>query len=311
MPPDAQVKIEDRVITEFGKYMSDVVSNPYAFGMYGSRLCLKSKSIISKCPQDFLRMNGNVVHVRFDGGEDDNFVQISRNGRNGLAFVVDRSYNDLGRVLGFSLVNFIKGHGSDFSVYLASSELCKGSGHNGDGGGESVNNLFLYVINQKNNRSLSVEDYYALENRNVNNVFTVNDIITDVGKYIAGLKNNAVDKKTLQDIVRKDEEKRGIIFKEGLKNLKDGELALEVEDAGFKVWYPGPAGINAQWDHKYFHHDYEKDPIQNVESFRRLFEETAYIVLKKAGDKRIKLEIIAKLVENKQKFDLIHPPQLY
>lgn len=309
MSPDAQVKIEDRVRTEFDRYMSIVASNPFAFGIDSSRFYFKVKSIISDCPKDFLRLNGNVINVNFDGGKNDNFIQISRNDQNSVAFLVDRSYNDLGKVLGFSLVSFINAHDSDFSVYLTSSELCRGSGYNGNGGGESVNSLHLNVINQNDNRSPPIENYYALENRS-NNMCIMNDIMNDMRKYIAGLKNSSVDKKTLYDIVRKDEQKRGIIFKEGLENLQNGELGFQVENGGFKVWYPS-TDSSAPWGNIYFHNDYETAPIADIEGFRKLFEKTAYNVLKKKGDIKIKLEMISRIVDNKKKFENVYPPHLY
>jgi hypothetical protein len=313
MSPDAQVKIEDRVRTDFDKYMSIAASNPFAFGIDSPRLYYKVKSMISACKPEFHRLNGNVVNVNFDGPNGNNFILVNRRhgpgceGHN-FEFFVDRSYNDLGRVAALSLVSFTGQHGSDSAVYLTSSELCRGKGNNGNGGGESVNNMHLNIVSQKNEYSVAFENYYALENR-INNMGIMSDIMDDVRKHIAG--NRSVDEKTLSDIVRKDEQKRGIIFNEGLENLQNDELGFQVENGGFKVWYPGVNGVSAPWCEVYFHNDYEKTDIADIEGFRGLFEKTAYNVLKKKGDIKIKLEMISRIIENKKKFDLVHPLQLY
>jgi hypothetical protein len=308
MPPDAHSKIEEKVRDTFDSYMSISNSNPISFGIDSSRLYSKIKSIISDCPAEFSSMNGKVLNISFGEGKDKDDILISRTSPScDFEFLVNRGYNDLGRVAALGLVSFSSG----FSLYLTSSELCRGIDRcNGVGCGESVNDLQLSIINSKNEYCLSIKNHYGLENR-MNNTLIMNSIMDDTRDYINTVESGFVNIRQLHDIVRKDEEDRRIIFKEGLNNLHNGELGFQVEDRGFKVWYPGPSGIDSPWCETYFHNDYEKATITDIKGFRNLFERTAYNVLKKEGDIKIKLEMISRIVDNKKKFDKAHPLHLY
>jgi hypothetical protein len=313
MSPDAQVRIEDVVRKEFYSYMNIAKSNPVAFGIDSSKLYYKVKGIIEDNPLEFQRLNGNAILIDFDEPKSDNTISISRiEGDSDFQFLINRKYNDLGRVFGVGLASFIKSCGSDFSVYFTSSELCRGIEERADKGciGESVNDLQLTVINSDSDYCLSIKNHYALENRHAN-LGIIHAIMGDVKGYISNLKDGFADVRELHRIVGRDSEERGIIFHEGLKNLQNGELGFEVKNNGFKVWYPGKNGVSAPWREVYFHTDYEKAEIADIENFRKLFEETAYTVLKKKSGIKTKLEVVSRLVDNKKKFERVYPARSY
>jgi|GEM_PF-6028294 len=305
--PDAQVvrkcKIEDTIEQEFSRYMGLPRSNPYAFGISAPNFYAKIKGVMESCVPEFAQLNGNAASVHFGKKSNDDLVLIHRLGESDcFEFLVNRCYNKLGKVASLGFADSFRVGDDDFSIYLTSSELCRGRAM--ELRCESVNDLLLNVINRTKDYQIPIRSHYALEDRS-GNADVIRTMMEDVRKKVKAARNGFVDVGSLYDTMRKDEERRGIIFPEKLQNLQNGEVGFEVVgDKGFRVWYSQEGRpVSEPWNEVFFHSDYERAYIADPEGFRKLFEEVAYRVLKKKSNIRDKLEIISRIAENKEKFE--------
>ncbi|MBW2992330.1 hypothetical protein KY345_03890 [Candidatus Woesearchaeota archaeon] len=307
--PDAQVVeesgIEKTTRELFGPYMEKTDSS---FGMTSSELSSNGIKIYESNPLEFKRLNGVAVNFDFDKlGK--NFVSVERNHMiGGFDIVVNRAYGDLGRVFGMVLMDEVDTKKGKYSLCLSSSELCRGMDRSEEGVGESYNELEVkikdpdgnYIVfkGPEGNDLPPFRNQYAFICRN-NHTETVHDIMKDVKGYISRLNGNPIDRKTLEETITKGEEKKGIIFREENAKTRNGQVGLVSKDNFFQIFCKGN---EEQPCLSYtFYNEYNKDNIKEVSE--ELFQDAVYNILGKDSDIRIKLELISRVMRNKEKYD--------